>query len=83
MAAGKYVVSVHAAERLDERGLLEWQIVDGVDSSSLLAERASDEPNPVIELEQSLADGTLVKVIWAYIQTADIAKLVTVHFFDE
>ena len=80
---GRYVVGVHASERLEERGILEWQIVDGIERGTLLAERPLDQPNPSVEVEQWLADGTAVKAVWSQIVSADIAKLVTVHFFDE
>ena len=48
----------------------------------LLTERPDDQPNPSVEVEQVLADGTDVKVVWSRVIRADIAKLVTVHFFD-
>lgn len=80
---GRYVVGQHAVERLDERGILEWQIVDGIDEAILLAEHLDDRPNPAVETRQVLADGTDVKAVWSHIVSADIAKLVTVHFFDE
>lgn len=83
VADGRYVVGQHAAERLDERGVLEWQVVDGVEDGSLLVERPDDLPNPAVEVRQVLADGTEVKAVWSYIVSADVAKLVTVHFFDE
>jgi hypothetical protein len=80
---GRYVVGQHAAERLDERGILEWQVVDGIESGRLLLERPNDLPNPLIEVEQVLADGVEVKAVWSHVVQADIAKLVTVHFLDE
>jgi hypothetical protein len=40
-------------------------------------------PNPLVEVGQVLADGTDIKAVWSYIVTAGVAKLVTVHFFDE
>jgi hypothetical protein len=83
VAGGKYVVGQHAAERLDERGVLEWQVVDGIEDGLLIAERPDDLPNPAVEVRQSLADGTEVKAVWSYLVSADVAKLVTVHFFDE
>jgi hypothetical protein len=46
--AGRYVVSQHAVERLDERGILEWQIVDGIEEAVLLTERPDDQPNPSV-----------------------------------
>lgn len=79
----RYIVGAHAVERLDERHVLEWQIVHGIDAATILRERLHDRPNPSIELEQVLADGTSVKVIWSHVTALDVAKLVTVHFFDE
>jgi hypothetical protein len=80
---GSYVVGQHASERLEERGILEWQVVDGIDEATLLSQRPADQPNPSVEVEQILADGTKVKVIWSHIISADLAKFVTVHFFDD
>ncbi len=31
VATGRYIVGQHAVERLDERGILEWQVVVGLD----------------------------------------------------
>ena len=83
VASGRYVVGQHAAERLDERGILEWQIVDGVEHGDLLIERPNAQPNPTVEVRQTLVDGTEVKVVWAHLVSVDFAKLVTVHYFDE
>jgi hypothetical protein len=83
VAGGRYVVGEHAAERLDERGVLEWQVVDGIEDGSLLAERPDDLPNPAVEVGQTLADGTNIKAVWSHVISANVAKLVTVHYFDE
>jgi hypothetical protein len=32
----RYVIGQHASERLDERGIMEWQIVVGVSKGELL-----------------------------------------------
>ena len=80
---GRYVVGQHAAERLDERGVLEWQVVDGIANGSLIAEQPNAQPNPAVEVRQSLADGTDVKAVWSHLVSEDVAKLVTVHYFDE
>jgi len=82
VASERYVVSQHAAERLEERGVLEWQVVEGISHGALLAEFPDARPNPLIEVEQLLADGAKIKAMWSHIVFADIAKLVTVHFFD-
>ena len=83
VSTGRYLIGQHAAERLDERGILEWQIVDGIEEGRLVSERPHDLPNPAVEVEQALADGTQVKAVWSHIARANLAKLVTVHFFDE
>ena len=79
----KYVVGLHASERLDERDIMEWQVVAGIDDAELLVERPNDVPNPVVEVKEQLSDGTEFKAVWAYLKQSDVAKLVTVHFFDE
>jgi hypothetical protein len=37
----------------------------------------------VVEVSQTLEDGTEVKAVWSYLRASDFAKLVTVHYFDE
>jgi hypothetical protein len=83
VAQSRYVVGQHAAERLDERGILEWQVVDGIESGILIIERPDATPNPAVEVRQSLADGSEIKAVWSYLIAANVAKLVTVHFSDE
>jgi hypothetical protein len=80
---GRYIVGEHATERLEERGILEWQVVDGIEQGSLWLERPDDQPNPAVEVIQPLADGTDVKAVWSHIAAADIAKLVTVYSLRE
>ena len=79
---GRYLVGQHASERLEERLILEWQVVDGVENAVVIAENPQDQPSPTVEVRQTLADGTQVKVVWSHVISDDIAKLVTVHFFD-
>jgi hypothetical protein len=82
IAEGHYVVGEHALERLAERGIMEWQAVEGAASGKLIDEQPKAKPNPKVEIEQLLPDGTPFKAIWSYIAENDVAKLVTVHFFD-
>ena len=82
VADERYVVGEHAAERLEERRILEWQAVSGLDEGELIAERPRAKPNPTIEVRQLLADGTEVKAVWSYVCQTGVAKLVTIHFFD-
>ena len=82
VAEGKYVVGQHAAERLEERGIMEWQAVAGLEASELLVERPNSKPNPAIEVAAILPDGTEFKAVWSYLAQSGVAKLVTVLFFD-
>jgi hypothetical protein len=82
VAAEKYVIGQHASERLEERGIMEWQVVAGLDDGILLVERPDAIPNPAVEVCESLPDGTEFKAVWSYLQHSGVAKLVTVHFFD-
>jgi hypothetical protein len=81
--ANQYVIGQHAAERLEERGAMEWQAVAGLVEGELLAERPKAKPNPAIEVRQLLPDGTAFKAVWSHLAQSGVAKLVTVHFFDE
>jgi hypothetical protein len=83
VAEDKYVVGKHAAERLEERGIMEWQVVSGVDDGELIVERPDALPNPAAEVRETLPDGTEFKAVWSYLRRSGVAKLVTIHFFDE
>jgi hypothetical protein len=82
VAEGKYVVGQHASERLEERGIMEWQAAAGIDDGELLTERPKSRPNPAIEVSESLPDGIEFKAVWSLLRQSGVAKLVTVHFFD-
>ena len=62
---------------------MEWQAVAGLDEGELLVERPRAKPNPVIEVREVLPDGTEFKAVWSHLKQTGVAKLVTVHFFDE
>ena len=44
----RYVIGQHASERLEERGIMEWQVVVGLANGVLLKERLDAQPNPII-----------------------------------
>jgi hypothetical protein len=79
----RFVVSFHADERCEERGVSPWQLVVGLENSVLLRERPRSKPNPSVVVQSSLADGSDVEVIWAWLDDTQRAKLVTVYFGDE
>ncbi len=78
----KYVIGLHASERLEERNIMEWHVIAGIESGELIAERPGATPNPVVEVRASLPDGTAIKAVWLHLPQSGVAKLVTVHFFD-
>ncbi len=82
VAEEKYVVGLHASERMEERGIMEWQAVAGLEDGELIVERVDASPNPAAEVRESLPDGTEFKAIWSHLHQSGVAKLVTVHFFD-
>jgi Domain of unknown function (DUF4258) len=82
VAEEKYIVGDHASERLEERGIMEWQVVAGLEDGELIAERQDATPNPAVEVRESLPDGTEFKAVWSELPRSGVAKLVTVHFFD-
>jgi hypothetical protein len=83
VAEEKYVIGQHASERLDERGIMEWQAVAGLESGELIVEREDATPNPAVEVLEELPDGTEFKAVWSHLRQSNVAKLVTVHFFDQ
>jgi hypothetical protein len=83
VAAQKYVIGQHASERLEERGIMEWHVVDGLDKGELIVERADALPNPAVEVRELLPDGTPFKAVWSLLRGSGVAKLVTIHFFDK
>ncbi|HYV39107.1 MAG TPA: DUF4258 domain-containing protein [Gemmataceae bacterium] len=82
VADEQYVVGQHASERLEERGIMEWQVVAALEGGDLIAEKPDAQPNPAIEVRESLPDGTEFKAVWSLLARSGVAKLVTVHFFD-
>jgi Domain of unknown function (DUF4258) len=82
VAEDRYVVGQHASERLEERGIMEWQVVAGLKDGELIAERPDATPNPAVEVRETLPDGTDFKAVWSYLRESGVAKLVTAHFFD-
>lgn len=45
VAEEKYIVGEHASERLDERGIMEWQVVSELEDCELITERLDAKPN--------------------------------------
>jgi hypothetical protein len=82
VAEEKYVVGEHASERLEERGIMEWQAVVALADGALITEKPRSKPNPTVEVRERLPDGTEFKAVWAHLRQSGVAKLVTVHFFD-
>ncbi len=76
----KVVFSVHADNRLQQRRIVRWQVVEGFEAGELLQAYISNKPNPKILLRQTLADGSQAVAVWAFVESIACAKLVTVYF---
>ena len=76
VAEEKYVVGQHASERLEERSIMEWQVVAGLKDGELIAERPDAAPNPAVEVRELLPDGTDFKAVWSHLRQSGVAKLV-------
>ena len=48
VAEDKYLVGEHAAERLEERRIMEWQAIAGLASASLIVEQLEAKPHPTV-----------------------------------
>jgi hypothetical protein len=77
---GRYVVAWHADERCEERAVTAWQLVVGLTDAELTREYPRSRPNPTALVRETLADGTEVEVVWAWLAQSGRAKLVTVFF---
>lgn len=82
VADDRFVVSWHADERCEERGVAAWQLVSGLEDAELLRERPGSKPLPSVVVKEVLADGSDVEVIWARMDQSRRAKLITVYFRD-
>ena len=80
--ADRFVVSWHADEQCEERGVTAWQLVADFDNVELMRERPRSKPNPSIVVRQQLADGSEVEAIWAWLAESGRGMLVTVYFRD-
>jgi hypothetical protein len=78
----RWAVSVHARQRLHERDVELWQVIDGFADGQTVSVRADDKPNPKMLRRQQLASGEFVVVVWAFERFLRIAQLVTVYFED-
>ena len=78
----RFVVSWHADERCEERGVTAWQLIAGIDEAVVVRERLRSKPHPSVIVRQELVDGSEVEVIWAWMADSQRAKLVTVYFPD-
>ncbi len=82
MRDDRYIVSWHADERCEERGVTDWQLVLGLAEAELLRERPRSRPNPSVVVRQTLPDGAEVEVVWSWLSQSRRAKLVTLFFRD-
>ena len=76
---GRFLISFHADERCEERGVTAWQLVADFGDAQLIRERPASQPNASVLVAQLLVDGREVEAIWAWLPSSRRAKLVTVY----
>jgi hypothetical protein len=76
----RFLVSWHADERCEERGVAAWQLAADIETARLVRERPRSKPHPSVVLRQELADGSEVEAIWSWLAESRRAMLVTVYF---
>ncbi len=77
---GRWGLTWHAQESIEERELETWQVVGLTPQGRLLRELPQAKPRPKVEIEILLPDGTMAKVVWVYDPHMAQALLVTAHF---
>ena len=79
---GRWALTWHANESIQERALEIWQVVGLTPEGRLVREVPAAKPRPKVEVGITLPDGTWAKTVWAHDRQMNRAILVTVHFFD-
>ena len=59
VAEERYIVGQHASERLEERGIMEWQVVAGMEDGEI-AERPDAMPKSTRIIARRYVQGRLV-----------------------
>ena len=62
---------------------VDLQAVAGLADGELIVERSDASPNPTVEVNEFLPDGTEFKAVCSFLRQSGVAKLVTVHYYDE
>jgi len=75
-----YLVSWHADERCEQRGIAVWQVVVGLSDGRLVDERPATRPHPTVVVEELLPDGRSIETVWSWLAETNRCKLVTVYF---
>ena len=71
--------TVHADNRIAQRGMVRWHLVESFDHGIVLQSFPQSRPHPTIKVRQVLVDGTSVVVVWAYVRSLRLASVVTVY----
>ena len=83
VADDRFLISWHADERCEERGVSPWQLVASLPAARLVCDRPRSKPHPSVVVREELADGSVVEAIWSWMAQSRRAVLVTVYFQDE
>jgi hypothetical protein len=60
VADERFLVSWHADEQCEERGVTPWQLAAGMTDAELERERPRSKPHPSIVVREELSDGSVL-----------------------
>ena len=82
VAEDRYEISIHADNRIEERGMMVWQVASSLHEGTLLEVEPNDRPWPSVLVSQFLPDGAEVYAKWSYRSWDRMARLVTIYHPD-
>ena len=76
----RIVFTVHADNRLLERRICRWQLIEGLAEGEVIQSHSSSKGNPKLVVRQTLPSGEDVVTVWGFLKSTRQARLITVYF---
>ena len=76
----RIVFTVHADNRLHERNVERWHLIESFETGHVIQSHRSARPDPKLVVEQMIPSGETVIAVWGYVKSIRKAKLITVYF---
>jgi hypothetical protein len=76
----RVVFTVHADERLWERKVERWHLLESFESGAIIQAHRGRRTEAKVLVQQVLPSGEEVIAVWTYVRSIECAKLITVYF---